>query len=66
MVLLLRALVLLRTTAALRLRLSRLLVQRVARLEARDDAQLNLAAHELFDIHPQRPVVEGDQRHGFS
>lgn len=66
MVLLLRALVLLRTTAALRLRLSRLLVQRVARLEARDDAQLNLAAHELFDIHHQRPVVEGDQRHGFS
>ena len=63
------AIVLLRPAllVALGLRLmTGLLVHGIARLEARDDADLDLAVHELFDVHHQRPVVEGDQRYGFA
>lgn len=61
LVMLLRTLLpMLRVTAALRLWRTGLLMQRVAGLEARDDAQFDLAAHELFDIRHQRTIVEGD------
>lgn len=67
LVVLLRALLpVLRPASALRLRFARLLMQRIAGLEARNDALLDLAAHELFDIRHQWPVVETDQRNGFA
>ena len=43
-----------------------LLVEGIARLEARNDALLDLAAHELLDIRHQGPVVETHQRNGFA
>ena len=62
LVVLLRALLaMLRSTTTLRLWFTRLLVQRIAGLEARDHALLHLARHEPFDRDHQRPVVETDQ-----
>lgn len=65
LVVLRRPLVLLRTAplVALRLRRARLLVQRVARLEARHHAHFHFAGHKALDGDHQRPVIEADQRH---